>query len=319
VAAALQGTHRPPRWPKAGQDQGLGIVGPQVLRVRQDNRARCPVLVPKIGWVWFKRCPALAQWKSYRIACDRSSRWHIAFVLTPGPIPAPGSGGVAGRVRGLTVAMALSTGQMACPNGLRPKQAEPMGRLQRRFARASRGSRRRKKVRTWIAGRKARDAGRRKDWVQKTSTDLARRFEVIRVENLHIKAMTRSASGTTAKPGRTLARTPASAGASSSPSGDCSLPSSSRRRPAESKRSTPPTRRRPATPANRSHATVAKDKDFVCVSGKHRANAEVNAGRNTAAGHGMTARADRRFLARFVKRKTQHALPRSHGSCNPGH
>ena len=39
------GTHRRPRWRKAGEDEGLRIVGPAGLRVRQDNRARCSVLV----------------------------------------------------------------------------------------------------------------------------------------------------------------------------------------------------------------------------------------------------------------------------------
>ncbi|GAB2872842.1 hypothetical protein GCM10027176_87970 [Actinoallomurus bryophytorum] len=44
------------------------------------------------------------------------------------------------------------------------------------------------------------------DWVEKTSTDLARRFDVIGVEALKIAAMTRSARGTVAEPGRRVAR-----------------------------------------------------------------------------------------------------------------
>ena len=48
---------------------------------------------------------------------------------------------------------------------------------------------------------KAKDGDRRKDWAQKTSTDLARRFDVIRLENLNIKAMTRSA-GDRGEPGQ---------------------------------------------------------------------------------------------------------------------
>jgi putative transposase len=43
------GTHRRPTWRKAGEHEGLRIVGPQAVRVRQDNRARSSVLVPKIG------------------------------------------------------------------------------------------------------------------------------------------------------------------------------------------------------------------------------------------------------------------------------
>jgi transposase len=34
---------------------------------------------------------------------------------------------------------------------------------------------------------KAHESDRRKDWVEKTSTDLARRFDVIRVEDLNVK------------------------------------------------------------------------------------------------------------------------------------
>ena len=46
-----------------------------------------------------------------------------------------------------------------------------------------------------------READRRKDWCEKTSTGLARRFDVIRFEDLRIKTMTRSAKGTAGNPG----------------------------------------------------------------------------------------------------------------------
>ena len=54
---------------------------------------------------------------------------------------------------------------------------------------------------------------------------------------------------------------------------------------------------------------------FVCVACGHSANADVNATRNNAAGHGVTARGDRRVSARSVKREPQHARPpqTSHG------
>jgi transposase len=38
------GTHRRPRWRRAGEHEGLRIVGPQAVRVRRDNRARSSVL-----------------------------------------------------------------------------------------------------------------------------------------------------------------------------------------------------------------------------------------------------------------------------------
>src|SRR5712691_11926093 len=77
-------------------------------------------------------------------------------------------------------------------------------RLQRTLARAKRGSNRRGRVKLAIAGLRARETDRRKDWAEKASTDIARRFDLIRVEDLQITNMTRSAKGTRGDPGRNV-------------------------------------------------------------------------------------------------------------------
>jgi len=48
----------------------------------------------------------------------------------------------------------------------------------------------------------ARAADRRTNWVEQISTDLARRFDTIRVEDLNVQAMTKSAKGTAERPGK---------------------------------------------------------------------------------------------------------------------
>jgi transposase len=63
--------------------------------------------------------------------------------------------------------------------------------LQRRLSRCRRSSNRRERVKAAIAKLHARAGDRRKDWVEKISTDLARRFDIIRVEALRIPQMTR--------------------------------------------------------------------------------------------------------------------------------
>jgi transposase len=83
--------------------------------------------------------------------------------------------------RGVAVSAALSTGELLSVPGLRDGEARRLLRLQRKLARAERGSNRRQRVKTAIARLKAREADRRKDWVEQTSTDLAHRFDVIRV------------------------------------------------------------------------------------------------------------------------------------------
>ena len=106
--------------------------------------------------------------------------------------------------RGVAVSAALSTGALLSVPGLGEREAKRLLRLQRGLARAKRGSNRRRRVRAAIGRIKARETDRRRDWVEQTSTDLARRFDLIRVEDLKIRNMVRSARGTVAAPGRNV-------------------------------------------------------------------------------------------------------------------
>src|SRR5215475_139893 len=154
------------------------------------------------GWVRFRWSRPVPQGvKSFRVKMDRSGRWHVGFAAVPEPIPGPGIGKVAGVDRGVAVSAAVSTGEVLhCPR-LSAGRQRRLKALQRKLARARRGSRRRSVVKAAIARLRACEVDARKDWVEKTSTDLARRFDLIRVEDLRIAAMTRSAKGTIAEPG----------------------------------------------------------------------------------------------------------------------
>src|ERR1035437_6349747 len=156
-----------PSWRKAGRNEGFRIVGRRGRQwdVRRVSRKVGQVWVPKAGWARFRWSRAVPEGaKSYRVTMDRSGRWHISFAAIPAPIPPP----------------------------------------ERQLAPAKRGSNRRGRVKHAIARLKARETDRRKDWAEKVSTGLARRFDTIRVEDLQIKKMTRSAKGTREKPGRNV-------------------------------------------------------------------------------------------------------------------
>ena len=151
---------------------------------------------------WSRAVPPDA--KSYRVTMDRAGRWHVAFAVIPGPVPAPGNGQAVGIDRGVAVSAALSTGELLhCP-ALTARERTRLRRLQRTLARAKRGSNRRGRVKHAIARLKARETDRRKDWAEKASTGIVRRFDVIRVEDLKIGNMTRSARGTRENPGRNV-------------------------------------------------------------------------------------------------------------------
>lgn len=206
MSAFFRGTHGKPTWRKANRDEGFRIVGGQARKVERLGKHTGRVWVPKAGWIrlrWTREAPDA---KSYRVTRDRAGRWHIAFAARPEPVPGPGTGARVGVDRGVVVAAALSTGALLTVPGLGTKQAERLVRLQRKLDKARKGSKRRELVKARIARLRARDADRRKDWVEQTSTRLARSFDLIAMERLNVRAMSRSAKGTVERPGRGIAR-----------------------------------------------------------------------------------------------------------------
>jgi transposase len=205
IANFFAGTHRKPSWRKTGRNEGFRIVAVRPGHVRRLNRKIGAIWVPKVGWVRFRLSRAVPpDVKSYRVTCDRAGRWHVAFAAVPDPVPAPGDGQTVGIDRGVAVSAALSTGELLHVPAPTARERTRLRHLERKLARARRGSGRRQRVRLAIARLKARQADRRRDWAEKTSTDIAGRFDVIRVEDLRIAAMTRSARGTRDDPGRNV-------------------------------------------------------------------------------------------------------------------
>jgi len=195
------GTHRRPRWRKRDRNEGFRITDFTFgLHVQKLNRRWSQVKIPKVGWVRFRRSRDVPESKSYRITRDRAGRWHVAFAAVPSPVDGPGTGEIVGIDRGVAVSLALSTGQMYRA----PVPSSRAERLARRLSRAKRGSNGRKAAKIRLARTHARDADRRKDWAEKASSEIARRFDLIRVEDLRIANMTRSARGTVADPGRNV-------------------------------------------------------------------------------------------------------------------
>ena len=300
-----------PSWRKAGRHEGFRIVGRRGRQwdVRRVSRHVGQVWVPKAGWIrfrWSRAVPPSA--KSYRVTRDATGRWYVAFAMIPEPVPAPGNGQAVGIDRGVAVSAALSTGEMLhCPT-LTARERTRLRRLQRTLARAKRGSNRRGRVRHAIARLRARETDRRKDWAEKASTDIARRFDMIRAEDLRIRNMTRSAKGTLGNPGRNV-RQKAGLNRGILRSGWGLLV-----RRLEEKAPGRVEKIKPAFTSQRCSACGQVDPKsresqavFRCTACGFACHADVNAARNIAAGHVVTARGGD-GVARPVNREPQLLL-----------
>jgi transposase len=283
---------RRPSWRKVRKNEGFRIVAVKPGHVRRLGRKLGEVWVPKAGWVRFRWSRAVPTGvKSYRVNRDRAGRWHIAFAAIPKPIPAPGIGRTVGIDRGVAISAALSTGELLCAPGLTRTERMRLLRLQRKLARAQRGSARRAHVKRVIARLRAREKDRRKDWAEKASTDIARKFDTIRVEALQITNMTRSARGTAGSPGKNV-RQKAGLNREIMRSGWGLLV-----RRLEDKAPGRVEKVNPAFTSQRCSACGQLDAEsrksqarFACTACGFACNADVNAAKNIAAGHAVTAR-----------------------------
>jgi putative transposase len=307
----FNGTHRRPRWRKADVHEGFRQVAVKPHHVECLNRRFGRVWVPKVGWVRFHLSrPVPAGVKSYRVTRDRAGRWHVAFAHVPDPIAGPGDRSVVGIDRGVVVSAALSTGELLHAPGLSRGEAKRLKVLQQRLVRAQRGSNRRARTKLAIATLQAREADRRKDWVEKATTDIARRFDTIRIEALDVRAMTRTARGTVEQPGVRVAQK-RGLNRAISRSGWGLLAARLQHKAQGRVEQIPAafTSQRCSAcghvaPGNRKSQAVFECE--ACTAG--RCNADVNAARNIAAGRAVTARGD---LAgrRSANREPQLATP----------
>src|SRR6476469_517526 len=169
---------RRPSWRKACRDEGFRVVAVRPGHLRRLSRNTGEVWVPKAGWVRFRWSRAVpAGVRSYRVTMDRAGRWHLAFAAIPAPVPAPCNGQAVGIDLGVAVSAALSTGELLLVPSLTGRERARLRRLERKLARTKRGSKRRTRVRLALARLRARETDRRKDWAEKASTAIARRFD----------------------------------------------------------------------------------------------------------------------------------------------
>jgi putative transposase len=196
-----------PTWRKAGIHEGFAI---RDLSVRRINRRWGEVLVPKCGWVRFRVSHAWADicaGTSARVTLDRAGRWHVSFTAPQPALCREATGATVGLDLGVAATVTTSDGEhLRMPELLSPGEAQRKRRLQRRLARQEKGSARRARTKRAIARLSAREADRRKDWIEKTTTALVRNYDVIAVEDLKVANMVRSAKGTIAAPGTNVAQ-----------------------------------------------------------------------------------------------------------------
>lgn len=161
------------------------------VSVRRLNRRNAEVLVPKLGYVRFRllvNWAEVQQATSARITC-RNNRWHVSFTTSQKPKKTTGQG-VVGIDRGVAITAMTSDGQkFQAPKA--KKQQDRYDKLQRVLDTKAKGSQNRKKILDKMADTRFKAGNQRKDWLEKTTTYLAETYDVVVLEDLKVKNMTK--------------------------------------------------------------------------------------------------------------------------------
>lgn len=196
-------THRRPRWRKAGRNEGFCVRDVTVTKI---NRGWATITVPKSAPVRFRlSLPLPAEHGMARITLDRAGRWHISFAASQPVVQRKATGMHVGIDLGVAATITTSAAEQHHSPTLARSEAARLVRLQRKLSRQHKGSKRRKQTKTKIARLKTRETDRHRDFIEKTTTALVVRYDIIAIEDLQVKNMVRSAKGTSENPGRNVA------------------------------------------------------------------------------------------------------------------
>lgn len=163
------------------------------------------VRLPGIGWVRFQQSrPIVGEIRNVTVSFD-AGKWSIAFCLK-GDFKTTNAGDdPVGLDLGIAQSVTSSAGEVIHFPVQDRKETKKIRFLQRKIARQRKGSTRRRRTIGRLSKLRRHVTNRVKDVQHKVSTRLARQHRIIVVEDLKLKQMTRSAKGTTAKPGKNVA------------------------------------------------------------------------------------------------------------------
>src|SRR5215218_3998807 len=174
------------------------------VEMRRLNVKWSMVRLPKIGWVKFRNTrPIRGEIKNATIS-GGADGWHVSFACAIEHEAPQNFRPAVGIDRGVATTLALSTGEMLCLPATLNRIGTAQRRAQRVLSRRKRGSRRYARQRRRVARLQARAGRIRRDFHHRAALDIAKRFGLAVLEDLRVKNMTASASGTVAAPGRNV-------------------------------------------------------------------------------------------------------------------
>lgn len=147
--------------------------------------------------VAFSRSFPLDTCKTIVISRDSAHRWFVSFTCEDEIEQRQVTGKTVGVDLGVKDVLVLSTGEKINPDDQFEvkKKLNTIKRRQRQLSRKAKGSQNREKAKLKLARAHVNLTDAKRDWMNKVTTDLVQRFDVISIEDLNVRGMTSAVAG----------------------------------------------------------------------------------------------------------------------------
>ena len=188
-----------PRFKKKGQSDSFRYPDPKQVKLDQANSR---VFLPKLGWLRYRNSrEVLGAVKNITVS-QSCGKWFVSIQTereVEQPLP---QGGAVGIDMGITRFATLSDGTCYAPLNSFKRHETALRRAQQSMSRKTKFSNNWKKAKARVQRIHSRIGNARRDYLHSATTTISQNHAMVCIEDLQVRNMSKSAAGTTEKPGK---------------------------------------------------------------------------------------------------------------------
>lgn len=192
-----------PRFKKKGNGDSFRYPDPKQIKLERENGR---IFLPKLGWIRYRNSRLALGALRHVTVSSKGGKWFVSVLMrreVEQPLPhGPSTGIDVGIARFAT----LSDGTFLAPLNSFKKHEQRLAKYQRRMARKTKFSNNWKKAKGRVQRIHSSIANARNDFLHKASTQISKNHAMVCIEDLQVRNMSKSASGTLEAPGRKVAQ-----------------------------------------------------------------------------------------------------------------
>ncbi|MGV8919336.1 MAG: RNA-guided endonuclease InsQ/TnpB family protein [Pseudomonas sp.] len=190
-----------PRFKKKGLGDSFRYPDPKQIKLDQDNSR---IFLPKLGWVRYRNSrEALGELRNATIS-QSGGKWFVSIQTRREVEQATPHGDAIGIDMGIARFATLSDGTFFAPLNSFKRHENALRKAQQAMSRKTKFSCNWKRAKARVQRIHANIGNARRDYLHKTTTTLSKNHAMVCIEDLQVRNISKSATGSTDVPGRNV-------------------------------------------------------------------------------------------------------------------